>query len=68
MEIINSLPDDDKPSFFGLPANIERSSQRIISSQVSLWCFTLPFSSLSKKKKERKKEREREREREKKKE
>ena len=34
MEIINSLPDDDKPSFFGLPANIERSSQRIISSQV----------------------------------
>lgn len=36
MEIINSLPDVDKPSFFGLPANIERSSQRIISSQV---CF-----------------------------
>jgi len=34
VEIINSLPDDDKPSFFGLPANIERSSQRIISSQV----------------------------------
>ena len=37
MEIINSLPDDDKPSFFGLPANIERSSQRIISSQVSFY-------------------------------
>ncbi|KAM7436007.1 Cytoplasmic dynein 2 heavy chain 1 [Porites harrisoni] len=34
VEIINSLPDVDKPSFFGLPANIERSSQRIISSQV----------------------------------
>ncbi|EDO28350.1 predicted protein, partial [Nematostella vectensis] len=34
LEIINSLPDVDKPSFFGLPANIERSSQRIISSQV----------------------------------
>ncbi|XP_028817493.1 cytoplasmic dynein 2 heavy chain 1 isoform X3 [Denticeps clupeoides] len=32
--IIESLPEDDRPSFFGLPANIERSSQRIISSQV----------------------------------
>ncbi|XP_043928516.1 cytoplasmic dynein 2 heavy chain 1 isoform X1 [Protopterus annectens] len=32
--IIENLPEDDKPSFFGLPSNIERSSQRIISSQV----------------------------------
>ncbi|XP_023776222.1 cytoplasmic dynein 2 heavy chain 1-like [Cyanistes caeruleus] len=32
--IIESLPEDDKPDFFGLPANIARSSQRIISSQV----------------------------------
>ncbi|KAF3692878.1 Cytoplasmic dynein 2 heavy chain 1 [Channa argus] len=32
--IIENLPEDDKPAFFGLPANIERSSQRIISSQV----------------------------------
>ncbi|KAF7666054.1 hypothetical protein LDENG_00118150 [Lucifuga dentata] len=32
--VIDSLPEDDRPAFFGLPANIERSSQRIISSQV----------------------------------
>ena len=28
------LPEVDKPSYFGLPENIERSAQRIISSQV----------------------------------
>ncbi|XP_022103094.1 cytoplasmic dynein 2 heavy chain 1-like isoform X1 [Acanthaster planci] len=33
-DMIKSFPEDDKPSYFGLPANIERSSQRIISSQV----------------------------------
>ncbi|XP_033632471.1 cytoplasmic dynein 2 heavy chain 1-like isoform X2 [Asterias rubens] len=33
-DLINSFPEDDKPSYFGLPANIERSSQRIISNQV----------------------------------
>ncbi|MBN3304013.1 DYHC2 protein, partial [Amia calva] len=32
--VIENLPEDDKPAFFGLPANIERSSQRIVSSQV----------------------------------
>eukprot|EP00118_Oscarella_pearsei_P021037 m.233847 g.233847 ORF g.233847 m.233847 type:complete len:1441 (+) comp40100_c0_seq20:9031-13353(+) len=32
--LVQSLPDADKPSFFGLPANIERSSQRSVSSQV----------------------------------
>ncbi|XP_047247257.1 cytoplasmic dynein 2 heavy chain 1 isoform X2 [Girardinichthys multiradiatus] len=32
--VVENLPEDDKPAFFGLPANIERSSQRIISSQV----------------------------------
>ncbi|XP_075054902.1 cytoplasmic dynein 2 heavy chain 1 [Mixophyes fleayi] len=32
--VIDSLPEDDKPAFFGLPANIARSSQRMISSQV----------------------------------
>uniref|UniRef100_A0A8C4HEE2 Cytoplasmic dynein 2 heavy chain 1 n=1 Tax=Dicentrarchus labrax TaxID=13489 RepID=A0A8C4HEE2_DICLA len=32
--VIENLPEDDRPAFFGLPANIERSSQRIISSQV----------------------------------
>ena len=34
MEAIESLPDVDKPSYFGLPENIERSSQRIVSSNV----------------------------------
>uniref|UniRef100_A0A3B3YWL0 Uncharacterized protein n=1 Tax=Poecilia mexicana TaxID=48701 RepID=A0A3B3YWL0_9TELE len=32
--VVENLPEDDRPAFFGLPANIERSSQRIISSQV----------------------------------
>uniref|UniRef100_A0A3P8WNV8 Cytoplasmic dynein 2 heavy chain 1 n=1 Tax=Cynoglossus semilaevis TaxID=244447 RepID=A0A3P8WNV8_CYNSE len=32
--VIENLPEDDRPAFFGLPANIERSSQRIISTQV----------------------------------
>ncbi|XP_073719558.1 cytoplasmic dynein 2 heavy chain 1 [Misgurnus anguillicaudatus] len=32
--LVDGLPEDDKPSYFGLPANIERSAQRIISSQV----------------------------------
>ncbi|XP_055023019.1 cytoplasmic dynein 2 heavy chain 1 [Boleophthalmus pectinirostris] len=32
--VIANLPEDDRPAFFGLPANIERSSQRIVSSQV----------------------------------
>ncbi|KAI3354358.1 hypothetical protein L3Q82_018881, partial [Scortum barcoo] len=31
--VIENLPEDDRPAFFGLPANIDRSSQRIISSQ-----------------------------------
>lgn len=34
--IIESLPEDDKPDYFGLPANIARSAQRMISSQVKL--------------------------------
>ncbi|RXG65468.1 Cytoplasmic dynein 2 heavy chain 1 [Armadillidium vulgare] len=33
-QLISSLPDDDEPVYFGLPANIERSWQRIASSQV----------------------------------
>lgn len=32
--VIENLPEDDRPAFFGLPANIARSSQRIVSSQV----------------------------------
>jgi dynein heavy chain 2 len=31
-EIANRLPDEDKPSMFGLPANIERSHQRMSST------------------------------------
>nr|KAG5701773.1 hypothetical protein BaRGS_000763 [Batillaria attramentaria] len=33
-EVIAGLPEFDKPSYFGLPENIERSAQRIISGQV----------------------------------
>ncbi|KAM6946318.1 LOW QUALITY PROTEIN: cytoplasmic dynein 2 heavy chain 1 [Aplochiton taeniatus] len=32
--VVENLPEDDRPAFFGLPANIERSAQRITSSQV----------------------------------
>ena len=32
--VVSSLPETDRPSFFGLPANIKRSSQRTISSRV----------------------------------
>ncbi|XP_071846316.1 cytoplasmic dynein 2 heavy chain 1-like isoform X2 [Apostichopus japonicus] len=34
MELLENFPEDDKPAYFGLPANIERSAQRIISGQV----------------------------------
>ncbi|XP_064610087.1 cytoplasmic dynein 2 heavy chain 1-like isoform X3 [Liolophura sinensis] len=34
VEAIESLPEFDKPSYFGLPENIERSAQRFISSNV----------------------------------
>ena len=32
LEIINKLPEEDNPSFFGLPANIQRSYQRTQST------------------------------------
>ena len=32
LEIVNKLPEEDKPSMFGLPANIQRSYQRTQSS------------------------------------
>jgi dynein heavy chain 2 len=32
--VITSLPEFDKPAYFGLPENIERSAQRMISGQV----------------------------------
>jgi len=31
--VVSSLPETDHPYFFDLPANIERSSQRTISSR-----------------------------------
>lgn len=34
METINALPEFDKPSYFNLPENIERASQRNISNLV----------------------------------
>ncbi|XP_022324921.2 cytoplasmic dynein 2 heavy chain 1-like isoform X2 [Crassostrea virginica] len=34
VDAIEELPEFDKPSYFGLPENIERSAQRIISNQV----------------------------------
>ena len=34
-EYISSLPDTGNPAIFGLPANIEQSLQRSISTQVS---------------------------------
>ncbi|XP_041357041.1 cytoplasmic dynein 2 heavy chain 1-like isoform X2 [Gigantopelta aegis] len=45
-EVIESLPEFDKPSFFGLPENIERSTQRIISSQVILQLRILQRSDI----------------------
>ena len=32
--LVQRLPDDDRPQFFGLPANIERSHQRSVSKNV----------------------------------
>lgn len=34
IDAIEALPESDKPSYFGLPENIERSSQRMASSAV----------------------------------
>ncbi|XP_041438616.1 cytoplasmic dynein 2 heavy chain 1 isoform X2 [Xenopus laevis] len=42
--VIESIPEDDQPAFFGLPANIARSSQRMISSQVISQLRTLSRS------------------------
>jgi dynein heavy chain 2 len=32
--VIESIPENDKPSFFGLPSNIEKSWQRVTSNRV----------------------------------
>jgi dynein heavy chain 2 len=32
--MIESIPESDNPKFFGLPLNIDRSSQTVISNQV----------------------------------
>uniref|UniRef100_A0A8C5WVK4 Cytoplasmic dynein 2 heavy chain 1 n=1 Tax=Laticauda laticaudata TaxID=8630 RepID=A0A8C5WVK4_LATLA len=42
--VIESLPEDDKPDFFGLPANIAHSSQRMISSLVRFGVFLIEVS------------------------
>ena len=34
MDLVARLPEEDKPVFFGLPANIERSHQRNVSAKV----------------------------------
>lgn len=34
VETINALPEFDKPSYFNLPENIERASQRNVSNMV----------------------------------
>uniref|UniRef100_H2ZEZ6 Cytoplasmic dynein 2 heavy chain 1 n=1 Tax=Ciona savignyi TaxID=51511 RepID=H2ZEZ6_CIOSA len=34
IDVIEKLPEDDLPSYFGLPANIERSAQRVNSQRV----------------------------------
>ena len=34
LDIVYKLPEDDKPSYFGLPPNIERSHQRNVSGNV----------------------------------
>ncbi|KAF4526157.1 hypothetical protein B566_EDAN008193 [Ephemera danica] len=34
LNVINQLPDQDKPEYFGLPANIDRSWQRLTSASV----------------------------------
>ncbi|XP_074649972.1 cytoplasmic dynein 2 heavy chain 1-like [Tubulanus polymorphus] len=34
LDVIEALPEYDQPAYFGLPENIDRSSQRIISQQV----------------------------------
>lgn len=47
--VIEMLPEDDQPAFFGLPANIARSSQCVISAQVSctLLAHTVAFNDFS---------------------
>ena len=41
LSLISSLPDTDSHALFGLPANIEQSLQRTISSKVCVGCITL---------------------------
>ena len=38
LSLISSLPDTDSHALFGLPANIEQSLQRTISSKVCVGC------------------------------
>ena len=35
-DCITQLPEEDLPAYFGLPENIDRSAQRIVSNQVMM--------------------------------
>ena len=41
LDVIEKLPDNDDASFFGLPANIERTAQRVNSQRVTSQLKTL---------------------------
>lgn len=41
LDVIERLPDTDDASFFGLPANIERTAQRVNSATVTSQLKTL---------------------------
>lgn len=47
VDVVSALPDEDMPSFFGLPANIERSSQRIESTKVHFPDFFSAMDSIN---------------------
>ena len=45
LDIVYRLPEEDKPAFFGLPPNIERSYQRNVSSEIIRQIRLLSVSS-----------------------
>jgi hypothetical protein len=49
-DLVNQLPEEDKPSMFGLPANIQQAYQRTRSSEtlqvpILLFSFGLKFTN-----------------------
>ncbi|XP_047126593.1 cytoplasmic dynein 2 heavy chain 1 isoform X1 [Hydra vulgaris] len=46
-DIVANLQDDDSPTYFGLPLNIEQSTQKVISSQVILQLKVLMRADIS---------------------